>query len=157
MKKIYVKDSPIEGNGIFANKNIRKGEIISYFKGKHYKRVTKGIDDALSNPNSIGIGPNHWMETEPPLMYTNHSCNPNASLKGTVTLIAIKNILKNQEILMDYSITEADPLWYMKCTCGLKDCRKKIKSVQYLPKDIFKKYLPYVTKYFQKIYLKFHV
>jgi uncharacterized protein len=154
MGKVYVNDSAIEGKGIFASKNIKRGEIISFFKGERHEMINESEDDALANPYWIAIGKNTWMDTNPPLRYTNHSCEPNASIKGKVTLVAIKEIHKGDEITIDYSITEGDPRWHMKCNCGKASCRKKITSIQSLPKRIYERYLPYIPRFTQGIYKK---
>jgi uncharacterized protein len=154
MRKVYVKNSSIEGKGIFASKVIKRGEIISYFKGEKYKITNQSKQDALANPNWIAVGKNTWMDTNPPLRFTNHSCNPNASIKGKVTLVALRNIQKNEEVTIDYSITEGDPRWFMKCLCGEKKCRKVVSSVQSLPYEIYKRYLPFVPRFTQSLYKK---
>mgnify|MGYP001572637729 CR=1 FL=1 len=96
-------------------------------------------------------------------MYLNHSCDPNIGIKGRVTFVALKNIKKGEEVAFDYSTTEDDMLWHLpfKCMCVSKNCRSKIRSIQFLPHKIFKAYLPYIPNYFQGVYtrynrLKFH-
>ncbi|MBI5892633.1 MAG: SET domain-containing protein-lysine N-methyltransferase [Deltaproteobacteria bacterium] len=82
------------------------------------------------------------------------SCNPNAGIKGNITFVALKNIRKDKEITFDYSISEHDVFWKMKCCCEQRGCRKIISSIQFLPIKTFKKYLPYIPTYFKKVYLK---
>ncbi len=49
-------------------------------------------------------------------------------------------------------------LWKLdkKCKCGSENCRGKIKSIQFLPKEIFHSYIPHIPKYFQKVYIEYH-
>ncbi len=152
MKNIYIKESGIDGKGVFAQNSIKKGETIFILKGKKMK--WKITDEASSQygPNWVGIGKNIWLDVVSPGVFTNHSCNPNSGIKGKVTIVALKNINKDEEITIDYSITEIDKLWHMKCSCGEKNCRKEIKSIQNLPKRIIEKYSPYIPTYFKKIY-----
>lgn len=154
--KIYIGKSKLHGKGIFAAQNIKKGEIVSFIKGKvvNWKVVDKKT--SAFGPNWIGCGKNKWIDPEPPFNYLNHSCNPNVGIKGSKTIVAIRNIKKEDEILIDYSITEEDRLWQLdkKCKCGSKDCRKVIKSVQFLQKKVYNRYMPYVPKFFQKVYKK---
>ena len=76
--------------------------------------------------------------------FFNHSCNPNSGLKiegKRVILVAIKNIKKNKEIMWDYSTTMDEDDWELDCTCGSKNCRKRIRDFKYLPKEIQQKYI----------------
>lgn len=154
MRKICFGHSGIQGYGLFARKDIKKGEIVFIAKGKMVKLDVKTKEDAMQNPNMIGVGKDTWLE--PSLLwgdYINHSCDPNAGIKGSVTFVALKDIKKGEEITFDYSISE-DSLWEMPCHCGAKNCRKIIKGIRHLPKETFDKYMPYIPTYFQKVYVK---
>lgn len=153
MKHFYVCASRIEGFGINAGEDIRKGEIITRFRGSLKFKINKNKRDALSHPDWVGVKKNHWIDPERPQKFLNHSCNPNASIKG-LTVVAIRNIKEGEEITFDYSIIEGDVRWELKCLCKQPNCRKVIRSVQFLPKKVFKKYLPNVPTYFKKLYLK---
>lgn len=156
MKKIYISTSTIAGNGVVVGENIKKGEIIQRFKGKIKSHVVENKEDSISDvyTNWLGVGKDKWIEVEYPLQYVNHSCNPNSGIKGRVTIVALRNIKKDEEITIDYSTTESDDLWEMKCKCREKNCRHIIRSIQYLPERQFKKYLPNVPTYFKNLYLK---
>jgi|SRR3989344_6900241 len=153
-KKFYVGESKIHNKGIFAEKNIRRGEVVGVIQGQKKFKVNRNLNDALSNPDWVGFEPHYWVDPIPPYKHLNHSCNPNVAILGTKTLIALKSIKKNHEITIDYSIIEADPRWYMKCVCGGKNCRGIIKSIRQLPKDVYNKYKPFISKHFQALYQK---
>jgi|SRR3989344_75665 len=154
-KKVYIKKSNIHGNGIFAKKDIKRGECVSLIKGKIVHHIVVDKKTSWAGPNWIGIDRHKWIVPDI-FSHINHSCDPNTGIKGSRTLVAFKNIRKNEEILIDYSTTEEDILWALsrKCRCGSKKCRKVIKSIQFLPKNTFNKYLPYIPEYFQKVYIK---
>ena len=158
MKKIYVGKSKINGKGIFAEEKIRKGELIQYITGKKVKKLPKSKEDSLSIPTWFGLSRGYWMDPEEgPFRFLNHSCNPNAAISGTKSLVAMKDIGKDEEITLDYSMTDADPLWEMPCACKSKRCRHIIRSIQYVPKGVFKRHMPYVPRYFQRLYLRNYV
>lgn len=158
MKHIYIRNSNIEGKGVFAGEDIKKGENVQYFKGKKKFHIVENKKDSTSDryTNWLGIEKNKWIDVIYPLQYTNHSCNPSSGIKGKVTIVALRDIKKDEEITIDYSTTECDDLWEMKCNCGEKNCRKVIRSVQHLPVKQFKKYLPYIPTYFKNLYFKEH-
>jgi hypothetical protein len=152
-KKIKVCESKIHGKGIFASKNIKKGETVFIIKGKKVHWVVTNQKESLFGPDWIGVDETHWMDPkESTAKYLNHSCDPNCGIKGKVNVVALRNIKKDEEITMDYSITEIDKLWYMNCRCGSKNCRKKIRSIQFLPEKFYNRYTPYIPTYFTKVY-----
>ena len=145
-KKVYLKQSNISGTGLFAGENIDKGEIILIFGGNLSFRQNRYTGKFLRS-TCIGITEELILgETEFSKKdlsdYINHSCNPNAGLEDSITLVAIKDIRINEEILCDYAIWEDEEEWLMKdyCQCGAQNCRhtisgkdwKKIKSTDFI-------------------------
>ena len=154
MKKLIIHKSKVHGNGIFANEDIKRGELIDFVKGKihHLKVLTKR--ESHSHPNWIGVSKYTWLDPMPPYKFLNHSCNPSAGIKGRISVYAIRNIKKGEEVTIDYATTEIDPLWEMRCLCGETTCRKIIRSLQSLPKQLYAAYVPYIPTYFRKKYLE---
>ncbi len=162
-KKVEARKSKYAGFGLFATQDINKGEVIFFARGELIYAPPDGTEeDAATYPNSIGIDKTHWLQPDDnnPLRFLNHSCEPNVGIKGAKTFCAIRNIKEGEEFLLDYSITECDPDWTLdlrlKCKCGTKSCRGIIKSILFLPKKIYNKYLPYIPTEFQKEYSKKH-
>jgi SET domain-containing protein len=154
LKKFYIGESKIHNKGIFAVRNIKIGEIVGVVQGIKKFKINRNIKDALANPDWVGFKMHNWVDPIPPYKYLNHSCNPNVAIKGYKTFIAICNIKKDKEITIDYSIIEADSLWYMKCCCKEKKCRGIIESIQKLPMKVYLSYLPFISKEFQNLYEK---
>ncbi len=156
MKQIYITNSRINGKGLFAGEDIKGGETIRIIKGVMKFKVNKGIKDATANPAWIGVAQNQWIDPDRFFKFINHSCDPTAGVKGKVTCVAVRDIKEGEEITLDYSTVEADDLWQMPCSCNKRNCRKIIKSIKYLPKENFKKYFPYISDYFKKLWQKNH-
>jgi uncharacterized protein len=152
MKHIYHSTSKIHGLGVNAGESIKKGEVIQRIKGEPRSFVPRTKEESAAYPNWVGVGKNKWIDPDYPNQYLNHSCNPNSGIKGKVTMVALKDIKEGEEITIDYSIIEGDEMWEMECNCGAKDCRKTVRSIQFLPEKQFKKYMPYIPKYFQKLH-----
>lgn len=156
MKHIYIRTSKIDGMGVAAGEDIKKGDVIQHIKGEARFLSIKSKEDSLSYPNWIGIGKNQWIDPDYPNQFLNHSCDPNAGIKGKVTMVALKDIKEGEEITIDYAIIEGDDLWEMPCSCGSKNCRKVVRSIQHLPETQFKKYMPYIPTYFKNLYTRTH-
>ena len=82
----------------------------------------------------------------------NHSCNPNAGIRGDNELFALKKIREGEELTYDYSTTMWEdqvkikkwlrlPLWVLRCKCNEDNCRKMIGQFYDLPKPIQLKYI----------------
>ena len=158
MKKLFVAKSRIEGNGIYTEEPIKKGEHIAFISGKVRRRKNKNSRDAQEIPLWFGLTDSLWIDPANTIwQYFNHSCEPNTAIIGTKKLIALRDIPKNSEITFDYSMTDADIYWEMNCHCGTRTCRKKIHSIQRIPEKTFQNHFPYIPKFFlraRKSYLK---
>lgn len=154
MEKTYIATSKIAGKGCFANQNIKKDEIIFIAKG--VKKKDSYDPNYEYGSHWMAIGKYKWLSPlrSNSLWFINHSCEPNAGLKRKINIVAMKNIKKGKEITLDYSTTEDDPYWKMKCSCGNKNCRKIIRNIHFLPENFLKKYKSYIPKWLQKSYIK---
>lgn len=152
MKHFYVGNSKIQGRGLIAGENIKKGSIITRIKGPAKFKVNKNKRDALSYPDWVGVKRNIWIDPLRPHKFLNHSCSPTAGARG-VTLIAIRDIKEGKEITVDYSTIEGDDRWEMKCSCDAKNCRKIIRSVEFLTPEQLEA-IHHVPAYFRKLYIR---
>ncbi len=154
MSKIYIGKSLVSGRGLFASVDILKGSVVFIMKGKIVFHLPKSKKEALSHPDMVGLTRTLYIDPIPPYKYINHSCNPNVGIKGRVTFVAMRNIKKGEELTFDYSTTENSE-WEMNCHCGYSKCRKVIRGVKSIPEDSFQSYLPYVSRYFREIYIRY--
>lgn len=159
MKKIYIGKSKINGRGLFAGEDIHKGDRIQYINGKKVKNEAKNSEESAAIINWIGVSRKFYINTEgTPFRYINHSCDANAAIMGTKTVVALRNIPNGEEITIDYSMSDADPFWRgIRCHCGAKNCRKIIRAIYNVPPEVFKRHMPYVSRYFQRVYLRNYV
>jgi uncharacterized protein len=127
------------GKGLFANKDFAEREEITRFTGP---KITYADVLRMKQPdNALAISPRRYIDLQPPGVYSNHSCDPNAGLRPDLTLIAIKPIKKGEEITWDYSTTLEWTVCDFTCHCGAKDCRGEITDFVELPKKKQQYYL----------------
>ena len=146
-KNVIIKESSVEGKGVFALKDFKKDELILHINGKVIE-----TDDPSSFPKEIQ---DHWFPfdknggkrkyvlPEAPWKYLNHSCNPNAAIKNNKDIVAIRPIKKGDEIVFDYAMNNIDD-WKMECKCGSENCRKIISTIDKLDDETKKKYQNYI-------------
>jgi len=137
-KPFEIRPSGEIGRGLFATKRIPKGSPILEFKGTPMSLQEVLEKDMGGYP--LQIGPTEYLEVEEPGVLANHSCSPNAGVKNDQSLVAITDILQDQEICFDYSTTMDDG-WTMECKCQNPNCRHTIKDFKELPPEIQASYL----------------
>ena len=157
MENVEVRDTNKKGKGIFAIRNLKKGEKILYFSGKvvEVENPEEYSEEVREHWHPIDFKENKtvYILPEEPWKYLNHSCEPNAGVKNDRDLVAIKDIKKGDEICIDYSTLFLEG-WEMKCECGSKNCRKMISSFDKLdPKDQ-ERLKDYISSYVKKKYKK---
>ncbi len=158
MKKIYAGKSLISGKGIFAAEDIKKGQQIQRIMGKLIKRKLRSEKESKKFANWIGMGKDMWLNpNQTKFRYLNHSCDPSAAIVGTRTLVALKDIPKDGEITFDYSLTDADQYWQMKCKCGSKNCREIIKPIYSVAPEVFSRHYPHIPAKFQRLFLRTYI
>lgn len=112
------------------------------------KRVNEGKEEP-SDP--LEVNDDEYLDLDETSRTFNHSCSPNAYVRGKSELVAIRDIKKEEEITYDYSTTMNDneekivnagrKLWTCKCNCGSKNCRGIIDQFKTLPTAVRKFYV----------------
>ena len=98
----YVGVSPIHGKGVFAARDINKGEVI----GEYASRKTK--QTSLQNKYVVEIFDEHGQFVEyrlgtNNLKFVNHSPDPNLDMGGDdLKLVALRDIKKDEELTWYY-------------------------------------------------------
>lgn len=156
--KIEPRKSEKEGNGEFAIEDIKKGEILAIFGGhiitsdernnlpENVRYLSVGID------NEMFIGPKNIDELDDADWF-NHSCEPNAGLKGQIFLVAMRDIKKGEEITFDYVMScsqNGEKRILFECNCGSKNCRKEITNLDWKNPELQKKYKGYFSYFVQR-------
>lgn len=150
--ELYIEDSTVEGKGIFTKVDLLP-DILMFDVVAEKIRYTNDPSLADQNPNWIGVGFQEWLKVGPGdiASYLNHSCSPNVILNEKSQLITMSRINAHEELVMDYSTTELDPYWKMDCTCGASECRKVLRSFQFLPHELRVKYQKYLPPVFMHL------
>ncbi|MFA5211347.1 MAG: SET domain-containing protein-lysine N-methyltransferase [Patescibacteria group bacterium] len=126
---LKIKKSKIEGKGVFANRNFKKGETV--VKWDTSIVLNEEETKKLSKNEQRYIFPfrNKFLLQQSPARYVNHSCNPNTKVVNNSSDVAILDIKKGDEITSDYSLFFT-PDEVMKCNCGSKNCKKILKYIK---------------------------
>ena len=155
--KVQVRQSPIEGVGVFTHQPILQGEVILRVDD------SRVVDDAHPIRTDFDESERHCdylpdgtvvLMVEPGGRF-NHSCEPNVyyySVKGQRYVLAMRDISEGEELFFDYSINaDGGDTW--TCECGSPNCRGRHKCGFFdLPEDRQLQYLPYIDPWFAEVH-----
>ena len=152
--KIEVKDGGIEGRGVFAKEKIFKAEVVFDFSGGAGKLInTLEMNELLQKGSDYGIQIDDdlfFAATAPEEMeagdYLNHSCEPNLGIKGSLKMVALRDVEPGEEVAFDYAMSESSN-YQMTCRCGAPACRQVITGEDWKIKELQQKYRGYFSDY----------
>ncbi len=150
--KARIIRSRIHGLGVQAVRPIKKGEVIAVLGGWVVPRSE--IKSYWKQEGHVGIQINDNFYIVPPNRKEletygvfNHSCSPNAGFGNeSIILYAIRNIKPKEEIVFDYAFCELDKPPF-RCECGLKNCRRIVRPMDWKRKDLQKRYGRYFAPF----------
>ena len=128
-RDVVVRKSRIQGKGLFAARDFKKGEIVLRWNVAHILTVAEVATLPLSEQKYVSVFENgKFILFQPPERYVNHSCEPNTIVKERYD-IALRDIRSGEEITTDYTESAVLPS-PMRCRCGSKKCKKLISGIK---------------------------
>jgi D-alanine-D-alanine ligase len=138
-KAYTMKGNSIAGYGIYANRDIREGEILFKGEGKSQRIITKRYVDkhwdadqrrqlrryAYPVSQELFI---LWDEDPAEWAPQNHSCDPNTAFDG-LNVLALKNIKAGDELTLDYAQFLDENMEPFQCRCNSSACRGTISGI----------------------------
>ena len=124
---VIVQTSAIEGLGVFAKRNFKKGEKVLRWKPE--REMSQEEFESMS-PQERKYIPRlengRYILMGIPERYINHSCGPNTSYSGWDSDRAVRDIKKGEEITSDYhEYLKSDLYGQHTCNCGSESCIDK--------------------------------
>ena len=152
--KARTGNSLLHGEGVFAKEKVLKGEPINVFGGiavplaeiEEYRAIVGHAGVQVSN--DFFIVPADREELKQKGIF-NHSCEPNVGFNSSVTMIAMRDIEPEEELLMNYAFMESHFEGF-DCNCGSLTCRKIIDSNTWQDKEFQQKYGEYYSPYLKE-------
>jgi SET domain-containing protein len=121
---------------VFARSFIPAGTQLAVFGG-YVMRIAdepsfeEGGDFALQIDDEFVIGARSDADMDD-AQYFNHSCDPNAGLRGQLGLVAMRDIATDEEVTFDYAMVLVEapdqPTYEFECHCGSADCRGRVSN-----------------------------
>jgi hypothetical protein len=139
------------GRGVFARDRIERGELLVVFAGA----VLLGEELAALPPDQrrlvLQVDDDHYLlsEVEGWADWVNHCCEPNAGLRGQVTLVAMRDIEAGEEICYDYAMSDGSPYDGFDCLCGRAGCRGRVSGDDWMLDALWERYRGHFSPYLQ--------
>ena len=143
---VEVRNSRIQGKGVFAIKRIKKGQRILEYIGERIspdEETLRYDDESMERHHTFLFAVDEHTTIDAGRIgndakYINHSCDPNCEAvdeEGRIFVEAIKNIQPGTELFYDYAFKQEEPLTQelidmYPCYCGTKKCRGIILKVK---------------------------
>jgi hypothetical protein len=151
--KAQARPAGQKGWGSFAIEPISAGETVTAFGGWVVDRTT--LDEMAHDrqSRSIQIDDDLYLvsdETPEPGDMLNHSCEPNAGLRGAMLLVALRDIAVGEEITFDYAMCDASDYDEFACMCGTPACRQVVTGADWRDPALQAKYRDWFSPYLRK-------
>ena len=119
-----IKRSKIARFGMFAERDIKKGEFITEYKGEKLPNKIVDNEEAFFNKRYLfKLNKTYTLDgniEDNPAKYINHSCKPNSKAYVTgrrVLIYSIKRIKEGEEITYHYGKNYFNRFLKGKCKC----------------------------------------
>ncbi len=141
-KNVRVSTSGVHGRGLFAARQITKGQRVVEYVGH---KVTKAESERRTQRQwtrgrvyTFELNARYDIDGSPlwnKARWANHSCDPNTEteiIRGRIWLVALRDIAVGEEVTYDYNFPVDDEP--APCRCGSRRCRGFIVGSQHARK-----------------------
>jgi hypothetical protein len=154
---LHLGTSPINDQGLFSTGGIRAGDIIAIWDG--FMATATEVDLNLADAryrNCSQIGEDQFLVpySAGTADHVNHSCNPNCGIRGTQTLVAMRDIPSAEEITYDYAMTDGCDYDVFACGCRSSRCRGRISGTDWKNPTLQTAYHGWFSDYIAKLILQ---
>jgi uncharacterized protein len=150
--KTRVRPSPIHGQGLFAVRPIRRGEVVAVKGGHVLDRRTLARSPARAAVSYIQVDDQRYIGAATPRevsdnkLFLNHSCEPNVGFRGEITFVALRDVARGEELTYDWAMEEHSRE-RTRCTCRAASCRKVVTGRDWMIPALQRRYRGFFSAY----------
>jgi hypothetical protein len=153
--KLQVRAAPEKGGfAVFALQPLEKDEIICAWAGRVVSYEQMAALSPAEKSHTIQVDEGLYLAPlsvdGEPADYINHSCNPNAGIRGQISLVAMRPIESGEEITFDYAMADSTPYDEFPCACGAPTCRGQVTGDDWRRPELWERYRGYFSTYLER-------
>jgi len=140
---------------LFATGDFVRGEVVAV-KGGHIvtreqlREITPRLGPVeIQIDHNLFIAPVTDEEREGSMLYSNHSCDSNLGMCGSIMFVAMRNIKAGEELTHDWCVTDDDD-YSVQCNCGSPKCRGTLTGKDWQRPELQARYAGYFSWYLQR-------
>jgi 8-oxo-dGTP pyrophosphatase MutT (NUDIX family) len=145
---VQVRDSRIEGRGLFATSGLTAGTVVARLGGRLVDTAVMGELVAAATAglsayvDTITVLDDLHLVLPPrrPVGYGNHSCDPALWHTDAFTLAARRDVAAGDELTVDYATQTAEAGFEMACRCGSALCRGRVTGADWRRPELQERY-----------------
>lgn len=152
--KLGIRACPQKGGqGVYALQALAEEELLCVWGGR---AVPGGEFAAFADEqkaHSLQVDEDVYLVTDAerePVDFFNHSCEPNAGLRGQICLVAMRAIAAGEEVCFDYVMSDGSPYDEFECHCGSPACRAVVSGDDWKRPELQQRYAGYFSPYLQQ-------
>lgn len=152
--KLTLKPNPDKGTaGVFAQERINTGELLMVWGGNILTGAQLETAPEALVRFSVQVEEDLYLTTVTPpesADFVNHSCDPNAGLSSSISLVALRPIMPGEEVCYDYAMSDGSPYDEFDCACGSPLCRQQVTGNDWQLPELQARYEGYFSPYLQR-------
>lgn len=145
--------SDVHGHCSVATEPIRAGETVAAFGGRCVTRDELEQLRLSQQHRSIQIDDDLFLAgaIDPePGDFVNHSCEPNCGLRGSVLVVALRDIEAGEELTYDFAMSDGSDDDEFECHCGADSCRGKVTGHDWMLPELQLRYRGHFSPYLSR-------
>jgi SET domain-containing protein len=148
-ERLVVRESPIEGRGLFFTDTLPAGTVVIRLGGRLVSSAELGAlirdadaDPAASYVDTITVYDDAHLVLSPStsIHFGNHSCDPTLWHVGPFEIATRRNVAASDEATIDYGTVSGAEGFRMACHCGAATCRGEVSSADWRRLELQERY-----------------
>jgi uncharacterized protein len=150
--KLIVRQVQGKGHGQFACLPIAAGDLMVVWGGDVYTSADFAQLPQAARLLSVQVDDDHYLvsTTHGDGDKINHSCAPNAGMRGQISVVAMRDIAVGEEICYDYAMTDGSDYDEFECACGAPSCRHRVTGQDWRLAELQVRYAGFFSPYLQR-------
>lgn len=142
-ERLDVRDSPIEGSGLFFTSDLPAGTIVIRLVSSAELDVLliRAQDDPYVDTITVCRDAHLVLPASTPIHFGNHCCDPTLWLVEPLEIATRRDVSNGEEATLDYATISGADGFRMACRCGSRECRGDVTSGDWRRAELQERYL----------------